>query len=391
MRNNRVNFNKVKKYIMIVIMILPLFIMGTNPQIVSAAEEDLTYTISVKPVENQIDKNATYYDLLVKPGQKQNLTVVVSNTGKEAKKLRVTPTNAVTNQNGVVDYSRQEKDYKYDSNLTHPFTSLVGPEQTVEVAAGETKEVTFELAVPNDPFKGEILGGFLVDVVEGKDDDKDTSSNGVKIVNKFQLVKAVMLRESEEAVSPELVLNDVKPALVSYRTAVTANLQNTEPVMFGGMKVVAEVTEKGKTDVLKTTTREGLEMAPNSNFDFPIMWGNERLKAGDYTLSLVATSGEKTWKFAKNFTISAEESDKINKEAVDLEEEPKPYWLYILIIVLILFALLLIIFLVVRHKKKQKAEELRRKRIKAKKNKKSKQMRQKNQGGGQSKKKKEKI
>lgn len=361
--------------------------MGFHTKQVSAAQEDLTYTISVKPVENQIDKSATYYDLLVKPGQKQTLTVVVSNTGKEAKKLRVTPTNAITNQNGVVDYSRQVKDYQYDSNLKHPFTSLVGPEQTVEVAAGETKEVTFELTVPEDPFKGEILGGFLVDVAEGADDNKDTSSGGVKIVNKFQLVKAVMLRESEETVSPELVLNDVKPALVSYRTAVTANLQNTEPTMFGNMKVVAEVTEKGKTEVLKTTTREGLEMAPNSNFDFPIMWGNERLKAGDYTLSLVATSGDKTWKFAKNFTITAEESDKINKEAVDLEEQQKPYWLYILIIVLTLIALLLILFFVLRHKKKQKEEELRRKRIKAKR---KNQNKQKNQGGGQSKKKREK-
>lgn len=383
MNNKKV---KLKTIIPIAVLFL-LFFIGASTKNAWAAEEDLTYTISVKPVDNQIDKNATYYDLLVAPGQKQTLTVVVSNTGKETKKLKVTPTNAITNQNGVIDYSRQVKDYKYDSNLKHPFTSLVGAEQEVEVAAGESKDVSFELAVPEESFEGRILGGFLVDVSEDKNDTEESSSGGVKIVNKFQLVKAVMLRESEEAVSPELVLNDVKPALVSYRTAVTANLQNTEPTMFGNMKVEAKITGKGKTEVLKSETKEGLEMAPNSNFDFPIMWGNERLKAGEYTLSLVATSGEKEWKFNKNFTITADESDKINKEAVDLEEEEKSYWLYIAIIAAILLILILILILVLRHKKKQK-EELRRKRIKAKK---KKQNRKKNQGGGQYKKKEKNL
>lgn len=352
------NLNTVKpklglSTVVLIILLMTLLI----PENVLAVEEDLAYSISVKPVDNQIDKNATYYDLLVKPNQKQSLTVVVNNTGKEAKKLRVTPTNAITNQNGVVDYSRQEKNYQYDKNLEYPFTSLVGPEQTVEVAGGELKEVIFELNVPSNPFSGEILGGFLVDVVEETDNNKSTSSDGVKIVNKFQLVKAVMLRESTDIVSPELVLNDVKPALVSYRTAVTANLQNTEPTMFGDMTVVAEVTEKGKTAVLKSVTREGLEMAPNSNFDFAIMWDNERLKAGEYTLSLKASSGEKKWEFNKNFTITMEESNKINNKAVDLPEEEKTYWLYIIIILLIIILILLAVFIMIHLKKIKKGAD----------------------------------
>lgn len=326
---------------------------------VNGAEEDLTYTISLEAVDNQINKGATYYDLLVTPSQKQNLTVLVSNTGSEAKKIRVTPTNAVTNQNGVIDYSRQAKDYVFDSNLKVPFTSMVGPEQIVEVGPGESKPVVFELSVPETPFVGTILGGFLADLPEEKKEEEESS--GVKIVNKFQLVKAVMLREKEDKVTPDLVLNEVKPSLVSYRTAVTANLQNTQPTMFGKMKVEAEVTRKGQTEVIKSQTVEDMEMAPYSNFDFPIMWDNQPLEAGDYTLNLVATSGEEEWKFTKDFTITAKQRDEINKEAVDLEERDTPYWWYLLIAVLILVVFIsLAIF--IYYKKKKKKEEKRRKK-----------------------------
>lgn len=348
----------IKKIGLLVLMVIP-FIYA---DVVTASNEDLTYTISVKPVSNQIDKQATYYDLLVEPSQKETLTVIVSNTGKEEKTLRVTPTNAITNQNGVIDYSRQDKDYKYDSNLKIPFTSLVEKEKQVTVPAGKSEEVRFEMTVPKEPFKGMILGGFLVDVVESEQGTDNSASGGVKIVNKFQLVKAVMLRKSEETVKPEVVLNEVKPDLVSYRTAVTANLQNTEPTMFGDMTVEAKVTEKGKKEVLKSDTKKGLEMAPNSNFDYPIMWNNERLDPGEYTLSLLATSGTKKWQFTKDFTITKDESNKLNKEAVELEEPEKPYWLYILIIAIFILLSLILLVLVLRHRAKLKQKQNKAKR-----------------------------
>lgn len=354
-------------YFLITVMLL--FLIGFNifPTVARAdGKNDLSFTMDVKPVENQIDTKATYYDLLVTPGQKQVLTVIVTNTGTDTKKIDVTPTNAITNQNGVIDYSKQSDDFKNDSTLKYPFTTLVGKAQSVELAPNESKEVNFDLSVPEESFQGMILGGFLVDLQEKEEEDSE-SSGGVKIVNKFQLVKAVRLRESEDTISPELKLNDVVPALVSYRTAVTANIQNTEPTMFGDMTVEANVTRKGQTEVIKSVTKKNLEMAPNSNFDFPIMWGTQRLSPGDYTLNLVATSGEKEWKFTKDFTITAEESDKINEEAVDLEEESTPYWIYIVIAVGLILLIIIIIVLVYFHKKKKREEEEMEKRKKKKK------------------------
>ncbi len=352
-----------KKKLLVMLSFILLLCGWWSPATVSADEGDLTYTIAVKPVDNQINKSSTYYDLMVTPNQKQTLTVIVSNTGEQPKKIRVTPTNAITNQNGVIDYSPQKKDYSYDASLTTPFTGMVGKEQVVEVQAGESKEVPFELTVPETPFNGLVLGAFVAEIAD-EDDKKEEQDSGVKIVNKFQLVKAVMLRQNEEEVSPELQLNEVKPALVSYRTAVTANLQNTEPTMFGKMTVDAKIAKKGQTEVLKQETKENLEMAPNSNFDYPIMWGNQRLEAGNYTLSLTATAGEKNWEFTQDFTITAEESDKINSEAVDLDD-PEPFnWWYVVIGAVLVIIVLLLLFLLLKKNKQGKKEASKKRKSK---------------------------
>ncbi|MGX7014977.1 DUF916 and DUF3324 domain-containing protein [Vagococcus silagei] len=349
------NNRKINSVLFAIFALILFFVSPLHTFAADEKDEALSFTMGIIPAENQINKNATYFDLKVKPGQEQDLKVSVSNTGKKDKKIRVTPTNATTNQNGLINYSETPKEYKDDKTLKYPFKSLVGEAQTVEVPAGKSQELTFKLKAPSEEFKGLILGGFVADLPD--DDQKDEKGGGgVKIVNKFQVVKAVMLRTNEDKVSPDLRLNTIKPALVGYRTAVTANLQNIEPTMFGKMKVDAQVTKKGSKEVIKKEVKEDLEMAPNSNFDFPIMWNNQRLEPGKYTLNLVATSGDKKWPFTKDFEIKKEESDKLNKQAVDLEEPAGlPLWVYILIGVIVLLLLIIIILLIVKSKKNKKS------------------------------------
>lgn len=336
-----------------------------NPQ------ESMSFNMTVDIPDNQINKSASYFDLLVKPNSEQDLKLTLSNTGNKPKKLRVRPTDATTNQNGVIDYSIPDKDYHVDSTLKIPFTSLISQAQEVEVAPGEKKELTFKLNTPSEPFKGLILGGFVADIPSSNDDKQD--NKGIKITNKFQLVKAVMLRSEEEKVDPKLVLNDVKPNLVSYRTAVTANLQNTQPAMFGKMSVDAKITKKGSDKVIRHSSKENMEMAPNSNFDYAILWDNEPLKPGNYTLSLVAKSGKHEWPFTKDFSIAKEDSEKLNKEAVELTDDSNiPMWVWILIAVLVL---IIIVLAIVYFKNKAKKEKVKKKKRPSSKKKKTKKTR----------------
>ncbi|MEG0517036.1 MAG: DUF916 and DUF3324 domain-containing protein [Cetobacterium sp.] len=345
---------------------ISLFIFSTlfNGVKVLAANENsgmsfnLDATISDK--HRKKGENESYFDLLMKPGESTDLKVTVLSSSNATQKIKVTPSNSYTSQTGLVDYTTDDK--KLDKTLKHPMTTLVSEAQTVELKPNEKKELTFKLTMPKEDVKGVLVGGLVAETVDDKkDSDKKEKSQGVKITNKFQVIKPIVLRQNEETVKTELKLNDVKPALVGYRTAVTANIQNETPTMFGKLNVVAKITKKGSTEVLKKTEKKDMEMAPNSNFDFPISWNDQPLEPGDYTLDMVATSGEREWPFKKDFKITKEDSEKLNEEAVDLpEKESLPIWIWILIGSLVGVILIILIVVLVKHNKKKKKEKERK-------------------------------
>lgn len=315
--------------------------------------------MSVIAPKNQINKKITYFDLLVKPNEKQKLEVNVSNTGKKEKTIRVTPTNAITNDNGLVDYSKQKKNYKYDNSLEIPFTTLVSPSQTFKVKPGKTEKLTFDLQTPEKEFYGIILGGFVADLVDEETESK--KEDNISFVNKFQLVKAIIIRSSEKEITPDLKINDVKPALVAYRTAVTANIQNKTPILLGKVKIDAKITKKDDTNILKSVKRDDVEFAPNSNFNFPIMWDNQPLDTGNYTLDMLITVKDKEFKFNEDFRISKEESYNINDKAVDLKEESNNTWIWIGVSITFILIILILLFILYKEKNKKRKKKKKNK------------------------------
>nr|WP_054777163.1 DUF3324 domain-containing protein [Lacticaseibacillus saniviri] len=107
---------------------------------------------------------------------------------------------------------------------------------------------------------------------------------------------------------------------------------------------------------MHTANATGLMIAPNSNFTYPISWGGQRLEAGDYTLHGTGSTGGQSWKFTRNFTISAAEADQLNQEA---GFKPDYTWLWITIAILVLIILGLLIYWLGRrsNKKKNSANE----------------------------------
>lgn len=365
---------KLKKIIFLLTTLLS-YVMITNT-LSFADNENMDFTMSVAQPKNQIDKTVTYLDLLMEPSQTQNIEVTVNNTGKKTKTFQVTPTNAITNIKGEIEYSKQNQDFKYDDTLTTPFTSLISGKQEVEIEAGNSKTLIFKLQYPKEPFEGIILGGLVTDIVEDED-DKQAKEN-VTFINKFQMIKGVVLHGvNEKSITPIIKLNNIKPALYSYRTAVTANLQNTSPVLVGGVAVDAQITKFNSDKVIKSEKRTDIEFAPNSNFDFPIMWDNEPLEPGRYTLNMTVKTKEENFTFDKNFEISKEQSYRINEEAIELVKNNKEFVNYFIIagIALVIILVIYFLFWLLKTKKEsnikqQKIKSIRKKNIAKLKNKK---------------------
>ena len=327
-----------------------------------ADNENMDFTMSVAQPKNQIDKTVTYLDLLMEPSQTQEIEVTVNNTGKKTKTFQVTPTNAITNIKGEIEYNKQSKDYQYDDTLVTPFTSLISEKQEVEIEAGKSKTLTFKLEYPKEPFEGVVLGGLVTDIVD--DEESIQAEENVTFINKFQMIKGVVLHGvNEDNITPIIELNNIKPALYSYRTAVTANLQNKSPILIGGVAVDAQITKFNSDKVIKSEQRTDIEFAPNSNFDFPVMWDNEPLEPGRYTLNMTVKTKEQDFTFDKNFEISKEQSYRINKEAIELVENKKNVFNYF-IIAGIVAATVLAIFIVFWLSKTKKENKINQQKLK---------------------------
>ncbi|WII37045.1 DUF916 and DUF3324 domain-containing protein [Paenibacillus thiaminolyticus] len=277
----------------------------------------MNYSVKANIPENQINKNLTYFDLKMSPGSKQTISLTVKNGSTEPIELMIEPNTAITNQNGVIDYSKHE--YEKDSSLKYAFSDLISPKQKVTLQGNETKEVPFTIQMPEESYDGVILGGFYIYKINQADEPEDHSQ--VQLKNEFSYVIGVKLTETENTVQPELELNEVQAGLMNYRPVVTANLQNIKSVIVSDLEVGARITKEGHKETLYETKKSQMSMAPNSNFDFPIRWEGRRLEPGKYHLYLTATDGNQTWEFDSMFEIKSEEAKVINQSAVAIAGE----------------------------------------------------------------------
>lgn len=357
---------------------------------ISAAASEFKFAVIPGIPKNQIDKTKTYFDLKMDPEAEQDLEVQLRNDTDKEVIVETGISSATTNLNGVVEYSLNGK--KPDSSLKYNMADLAkAPAETKLPAKGEAT-VKIHIKMPKEKFDGVLAGGITFTEKESDEEaPKDSSSSGMAINNKYSYVVALLARQNENEVTPELLLNDVAAAQVNARNVINANLQNPKATYINQLKLKAEITKKEDSKVFYTAEGEGMQMAPNSNFDYPIPLNGKPLEAGNYHLKIVAYGGKSEegtykvknaegtevtfkykWELDKDFTISGAEAKKYNEQDVTIKKDNT--WLYILIgVLLLLLALLLIFFLIRRKKKKEAEEEALRKKQAAKRRKKRKQ------------------
>lgn len=354
--------NMIKRKQLLIVLIIALTIPFLHLTTVSASE--LNFAVEPLIPENQRDKTKTYFDLLVKPDSEQTIEINLRNDTENEVIVEPKVHSATTNLNGVVEYGPVET--KRDSTLKHDLNEVVSVEKEVKIPAQSSVKLPLTITVPKEEFNGILAGGITLQEKETKNND-NTETKGLSIQNQYAYVVALVLNENNTQVKPELKLNKVFPDQVNARNVINANLQNSTPNYLNQLNVVAKITQKGKTTALYETTKKAMQMAPNSNFDFPISLAGEKLEAGEYTLELTATTKADRWHWKKNFTIKADEAKKLNAKDVTIKKDYT--WLYIMIGIGLIVLSILIVILILKRKRKKEEERKRRNRIKRKKKK----------------------
>ncbi|PQF25876.1 DUF916 and DUF3324 domain-containing protein [Enterococcus mundtii] len=319
----------------------------------SAQAEETALNTHVTPIfpESQVDESKGYYELLLAPKQKETLQLKVGNSSSEPIYVQVTPHTAYTNTLGNVEYGKDAEEA--DPTLIHSLDELMTPSEVITLAGNETKVIEIPLQMPKDAFEGYLAGGLRITEVKEEEESEAPEGEGVAIKNEFANVVGVVVSNNRDSVQPELELLDVFADQLNYRNVISATLQNFTPTFVNQLAVEATVKRAGENDVLYKAEKEMMQMAPNSNFNFPISLEGDRFRSGNYVLELTAKSGENEWSWTREFTIDADDARKLNREDVMIDNSPN-WWM---IGTIILLTLLVVILLYLTLKKRRQEKE----------------------------------
>ncbi|TPR56918.1 DUF916 and DUF3324 domain-containing protein [Enterococcus sp. OL5] len=320
---------------------------------VTQAEETLSFYVTPEFPESQIEGSTSYFDLNLGAGETETLALKLQNGSSDPIQVQVTPHTAYTNVHGVVEYGKDAQEP--DNSLLFSLDELIDPSGVIELAGNETKTITVPLHMPEELFEGFLAGGLRI--TEVKEEQEETTSNeeGVAIKNEFAYVVGVVVSNSRDSVQPDLDLLDVFADQLNYRNVISATIQNFTPTFVNRMAVEATVQRVGEDEILYEASEEMMQMAPNSNFDFPISLEGDRFQSGDYVLNLKATSGEEEWLWERTFTIEADEARSLNRADVTIDSSFN--WWMIGSIVLGILLLGVILYLLIQKKKARANEQ----------------------------------
>ncbi|WKB35143.1 DUF3324 domain-containing protein [Terrilactibacillus sp. S3-3] len=89
-------------------------------------------------------------------------------------------------------------------------------------------------------------------------------------------------------------------------------------MIVSGLSVKTQIMDSsGK--VLQTDQKKNMRMAPNSNFDMPVVWKAAEMQPGTYRMKILAKAGGKHWSADRAFVIKSGEAAVVNQSTEKTE------------------------------------------------------------------------
>lgn len=335
---------KLVKLTLAIFLTLGGTLLSSIPALATAPD----FTVQALLPESQTNQDISYFDLHLEPSQKETLEVEIQNNSDHSMDLTVTANTAVTNMNGVIDYS--VSDQKPDSSLSVSFGDIAKLESNeVTVESQESKKVTISVEMPDTALKGIILGGITIaeKPEEGKAD--------AQVTNMFSYSLAVVISQDSTPLDSLTKLTGVTVDQRNRRSVIVASIQNPIAKIMNDVSVDAKVYKGKQTDPMYYTKQSDMRMAPNSTMDFGVTTNDKKLQAGKYRLVAVVTSGEESWTFEEDFEITSEQANKLNETAVNLAADNTAMYLWIAAsVIIVLLVIISTLFWDTSKKKKRK-------------------------------------
>jgi len=330
-----------------------LFSLGDN---VKAASNNVGYSVSAKLPSNQINKQNSFFDLRMNSNQTEKLQVRVFNVTNEDINVKTAIHTAWTSSAGTINYINEPK--TYDPSLRYKMSDIskIQGKKTITIPAKSSRVVTAKVTVPKTNFNGVILGGWYFQRTDSKVTGTVKGSGNLKSQYSYVVGMKYTLGQVP---NPSMSLGKVGAGLSNYHRGVIADIRNTTAVMIPNLKTNTTITNRDGGKVVQKAKQENVQMAPNTTYSYPMLYGETALEAGHYHLHMVVKNTDHEWVFDRDFTITKAQADKYNKNSVD--NQGTNIWLLVglgaLAMLILVLLILLIIYLIRRKRRKDEEEE----------------------------------
>lgn len=321
-----------------------------------AAANNVGYNVSAKLPNNQINKQNSFFDLRMNSNQTQKLQVRVYNVTNEEINVKTAIHTAWTSAAGTIDYVNSAK--SYDSSLRYKMSDItkIQGKKTLTIPAGSSRLVTAEVKIPKTSFNGVILGGWYFQRTDSKVTGNVKGAGNLKSQYSYVIgMKYTM----GKVPNPSMSLGKVGAGLSNYHRGVIADIRNTTSVIIPNLKTATTITNRDGGEVVQKAKQENVQMAPNTTYSYPMLYGKTALKAGHYHLHMVVKNTDHEWVFDRNFTITQAQANNYNKNSVD--NTGINIWLLVALgalgMLILVLLILLIIYLIRRKRRKNEEEE----------------------------------
>lgn len=324
-------------------MMLCFSVLGSVVLADDRQSNNVGFSVSPHYNSNQ-NKESNFFDLTVSPNSKEEIGVTVTNTSQKSAIYNIKINQASTNINGVIDYTDPKG---LMSHVPFELDKQSDYQKSIQLSAGESKQIPITIAIPEVSFKGEILGGITVTK------EIPPKSKQPQLMNQYSYVLGLRLREGEENEERSLSAGEVKPVVTFGKNGVTMPIVNDRANAMGHLQVVSILKREG--EIIKNDTYKEREIAPNSVYPYSLNWDKKDYIPGNYQLRVTVTDAQSNkWVFNKSFTLSAKEVSKIKSASIHpVSNDFGWLWLIVGLFLLIIIALIIYIF-----KNRRKEEQI---------------------------------
>lgn len=311
---------KLMKYFVSGLGVIALGLITLKQPTATQAAQQQNADFEIQPVQDseQVDKSLNYFDVKYKPGSTHVIGMKIQNFTDHKITVKSELQNGMTQNGG--DMKFQAATSGLDASLKTPFTTvatLKKADQVIHLGPQEAKTISATIKMPTEKYRGMIAGSWhFIEYL-----DKQTEG-GNSVASNYAYNVSVDLRGSNYQVYPEIKYASTKPILDGGHPALGIKLRNVEPMVLSKASFKAVVYKEGLFKSKRVYEKTNSSMAPNSSVTLPISWNYRTLRPGKYHVDIKVTGHNlwndlpMTWTFKKNFTVKAEDTKRINAQAV---------------------------------------------------------------------------